>query len=148
MARLECRVLGRGGDNTLLYAYDEISKAEVAARFNCDYFLKNKALYEKISCAVEPAINVIYLKRVESSSEAKAQTSMAQGLQMELRQFSESEGIYYPLIYTFTFIDEFDLLLYLQSDYIEWLGHKWHKTSAEVNEDKRHFIYYGRPTVS
>lgn len=66
--------------------------------------------------------------------------------QIELREYKEGTNVY-PLIHTYSFKDDDDVLLLLQSDYITLNGREWEKTSAEVDEDRRVYVYYARPSA-
>lgn len=62
MARLEYRLLDEAKGYPVLYVYEGISHGEVAARFICDRFVKEGAVYERTSCAIEPDGFVIYVQ--------------------------------------------------------------------------------------
>lgn len=147
MARLEYRLLDEAKGYPVLFTYDHIDKDEVSLRFACDYLVKEHMVYEKTSCAIEAGCYVIYVK---SSTEEHAvdyvQMAAARwgNVQIELREFHEGAKPY-PLVHTYYFKDDDDALLHLQSDYLYLNGREWEKTSAEVDEDRRVYIYYALP---
>lgn len=148
MARLEYRLLDEAKGYPLLFYYDPIDKDEISLRFACDYLVKGHVVYEKTSCAIEPGCYVIYVKR-STEEQAVDYTHTAarrwDSIQMELREFS-AEAPVYPLVHTYYFKDDDDALLHLQSDYLTYQGREWEKTSAEVDEDRRLYIYYAQLT--
>jgi len=149
LARLEYRLLDAAKGFPVLYYYDPIDKAEIAARFACDYFVKNAVVYEKTSCAVEPTAYVIYVNiAAEETAIAGAGStgSRYSGIRLEFRQFKEGTADY-PVVNTFEFMEYKDVLLYLLSDYQFWLGQEWQKTSTEIDEDRKVYVYYAKPTV-
>ncbi|MED1796100.1 hypothetical protein EDM59_24850 [Brevibacillus nitrificans] len=149
MARLEYRLLDEANGYPVLFYYERIDKDEVSLRFACDYLVKGHVVYEKTSCAVEPSCYVVYVKRsTEEQAVDYAHTASARwgSIQIELRHFREGTTTY-PLVHTFYCKDDDDALLYLQSDYLMHDGQEWEKTSAEVDEDRRVYVYYAQPTL-
>lgn len=149
MARLEYRLLDEAKGYPVLFYYDPIDKDEVSLRFACDYLVKGHVVYEKTSCAIEPGTYVIYVKpSKEEQAVDYMHTAAARwnSIQVELREYRENTSLY-PLIHTFSFKDDDDALLHLQSDYLLYNGREWQKTSAEVDEDRCLYVYYAQPTV-
>lgn len=147
MARLEYRLLDEGRGYPVLYYYDFIDKDEVSLRFACDYFVKERTVYEKTSCAIEGARYVIYVKTAEDEQALEARSSYESyggGIRLELREFQE-HALHYPVIHVFQFQDDDDALLHLQSDYLNVQGREWGKTSTEVDEDRKVYVYYAQP---
>lgn len=147
MPRLEYRLFDEQRGFPLLVEYNFIDKDEVSLRFACDYFVKDGVVYEKTSCAIEPRTYVIYVTVAEGEQASANRTDMPDlrgGIRIELREYSESAS-YYPVVHLFRFQDDDDALLYLQSDYLEWNGVEWAKTSAEVDEDRKVYVYYAKP---
>ncbi|EMT53277.1 MULTISPECIES: hypothetical protein [Brevibacillus] len=149
MARLEYRLLDEEKDYPVLYYYDGIDKDEISLRFACDYLVKGHVVFEKTSCATEPGCYVIYVRySAEEQAVDYVDTAAARwgSIQIELREYKEGTNVY-PLIHTYSFKDDDDVLLLLQSDYITLNGREWEKTSAEVDEDRRVYVYYARPSA-
>jgi hypothetical protein len=149
MARLEYRLLDETRGYPVLFYYDHIDRDEISLRFACDYLVKGHVVYEKTSCAVEPGCYVIYVKHsTDEQAVDYAQTAAARwgSIQLELREYKEGTAVY-PLVHTYYFKDDDDALLHLQSDYLLLNGREWEKTSAEVDEDRRVYIYYAKPTA-
>lgn len=149
MARLEYRLLDEANHFPVLYYYDQIDKDEISLRFACDYFVKGGVVYEKSSAAIEPAAYVIYVK--PSAEEKVVPYTDAASLrwarvQIEVRHYQEHTS-HYPLVQLFQFTDDDDALLHLQSDYLMLQGKEWEKTSTEVDEDRKVYVYYARPTM-
>jgi hypothetical protein len=147
MARLEYRLFDEQRGFPLLYYYDFIDKDEVSLRFACDYFVKDRVVYEKTSCAIEPRTYVIYVKVAEDEQAATVGTGLSGfrgGIRIELREYREGTSDY-PVVHVFQFQDDDDALLHLQSDYLTWNGIEWEKTSAEVDEDRKVYVYYAEP---
>lgn len=68
MAKLEYRLLDKAQEYPMLYYYDYLKPEEATARFACDYYIKEGKIFEKTSCAVEPGINVIYVRYVSEDT--------------------------------------------------------------------------------
>ncbi|MCI3927181.1 hypothetical protein MO973_44115 [Paenibacillus sp. TRM 82003] len=145
MTRLEYRADDVAAGHPLLYVYNHINKDEVSMRFACDYFVKDGVVYEKMSCAFERGIYVIYVRSATEENayvpDGSASTALGGGIKVELREFSE-EASAYPLLHTFRYADDDDALLTLQMDALEWNGFRWTKSSTEVDEDRGVYVYY------
>lgn len=143
MARLEYRLLDEKQDFPLQYYYDHIDGTEIATRFACDYLVKDGITYEKTSCAAEPPIYKIYIQEypkqdwLDNHLPVKADNR----LRVQLRQYVE-DSAYFPLIHVFEMATNLELLLFLQSDYVYWLGQEWQKSSTEIDEDSKVYVYY------
>ncbi|PYI52628.1 hypothetical protein [Paenibacillus flagellatus] len=148
MARLEYRLLDESRGFPLLYYYDFIDKDEVSLRFACDYLVKDRIVYEKTSCAIEPRTYVIYVKVAEEEDALAGGTELPGrwgGIRIELREYKEGAS-HYPVVRVLQFQDDDDALLHLQSDYLMLDGVEWAKTSAEVDEDRKVYVYYAQPS--
>lgn len=147
MSRLEYRLFDHSQEFPLLYFYDDIESAEIAARFACDYFVKDKVTYEKTSCAASELAYIIYIKRAEDQGwQEDSVLSKQNGLRLELRQYQDNAE-YYPIVHTFQYGANIDILLQLQSDFVYWLGQEWQKSSVELDEDRKVYVYYAQLTV-
>ncbi|CEH31390.1 Uncharacterized protein BN1090_A2_03865 [Aneurinibacillus migulanus] len=147
--RLEYRRLDEGNGFPVLYYYDFIDKDEVALRFACDYFVKDGLVYEKTSCAIETSCYVIYVQVAEDErvlESAKPVARQKPGIMMEVREFKEDTA-HYPVVCTYTFQDDDDAILYLQSQFLYLYGREWEKTSTEIDEDRGVYVYYAQPTA-
>lgn len=147
MPRLEYRQLDEARGYPVLYVYEEIDIAEIAARFACDYFVKDRLVYEKTSCAIEPDAHVIYIRHddeAEVFDTGNTDYSASGNVRMELRQFAET-AVFYPVIHVFEFATNQEAALNLASDYLWWLGKEWRKSSAEIDEDRKVYVYYAEP---
>jgi len=149
LARLEYRLLDEAKGYPLLYYYENMAKGEIAARFACDYFIKDRVVYEKTSCAIEANIYIVY---VLEDNEAKAfekgviHGQEGDGLKLELRRFRE-DSAEYPLVHVFELSENQDVLVHLLSNYLLWLGQEWRKTSVELDEDRKVYVYYAEPAA-
>lgn len=145
MARLEYRLLDDQGRYPVLYYYQNIDETEIAARFVCDYFIKEAVVYERQSCAAEPLTYVIYVKKsLELSVAANCIEQGRKNIRIEIRQF-KAEAEEYPLLFTYEVKQNKEAILYLQSDYFIWSGQEWQKTSAELDEDRLAYVIYAKP---
>ncbi len=146
MARLEYRLVDTEQAFPLLYYYDDIHITEIAARFACDYFVKAGITYEKTSCASLPPTYTVYVKKTDQQDwmDNPPYMKSGEGLKLELRQFLEHSS-YFPEIHVFEIKQNVELLLLLQSDYLYWLGQEWEKTSTEIDEDRKRYVYYAVP---
>ncbi|GAX91299.1 hypothetical protein [Effusibacillus lacus] len=149
MPRLEYRLLDEDKGFPVLYYYDMIDKDEISLRFACDYFVKDKVVYEKTSCAIELPNYIIYVKPAEDEQVVDPGVLSAPrwgGIRIEVREFREGTA-FYPIIHTYDFLDDDDALLHLQSDYLYLYGREWMKTSTEVDEDRKVYVFYAQPTT-
>ncbi len=147
MSRLEYRLFNEAAGFPVLYYYNHIDQDEVSLRFACDYFVKDRVVYEKTSCAIEHRAYVIYVQRCEEEQVINGQPrgiSLWGGIKLEVREFREGTANY-PIVTTLEFHDDDNVLLHLQADYLELGGREWAKTSCEVDEDRKVYVYYARP---
>jgi hypothetical protein len=147
VAKLEYRLLDQFQGYPVLYYYDYIKPEETAARFACDYFVKEGIVYEKTSCAIEPGLNVIYVKIAADETVLSVNPCSSVGLGfivLELREYREFE--IHPLIMTVECPNLIDILLYLQSDFITVSGVEWEKSSAEIDEERQVYVLYLKKT--
>lgn len=144
MSILEYRLFNELQEFPVLYSYETIDPLEIALRFTCDYFIKNKTVYQKTSCAVEQDCYVIYVQSLGADTEDAALpviNTNSRAVSLQLRHY-QAESSEHPLIHTFQFHDPITALLQLQSDFLYWLGQEWEKTSSEIDEDRKCYIYY------
>ncbi|SMC50505.1 hypothetical protein [Sporomusa malonica] len=142
MPKLEYRMLNESEGYPILYYYDSMDRTEIAIRLACDYFVKDGVTYEKTSGAIEAGCYVIYVKKAEEQDNSLPQLPNPSGkLRLELRQYVQNSS-YFPEVAVFELKDNLDALLYLQSDFLYWLGQEWQKTSAEIDEDRKVYIFY------
>lgn len=143
MARLEYRLLDEVQGFPLQYYYDNMDATEIAIRFVCDYFVKDGVTYEKTSCAAELPIYKIYVQKYPKQDwlDNNLPVKIGSGLRVQLRQYVEDSS-YFPLIHVFEISTNLELLLFLQSDYVYWLGQEWQKSSTEIDEDSKVYVYY------
>ncbi|WP_127583648.1 hypothetical protein [Paenibacillus koleovorans] len=147
MARLEYRLDDAEHGFPLLYFYDFIDKDEVSLRFACDYFVKDRVVYEKKVCSVESNKYILY---VALASDEHAWEGAGEvdpywgGIRIELREFREGTDRY-PVVHRYEFQDNDDALLILQSDRLTLQGRVWENTSTEVDEDRKVYVYYAVP---
>jgi hypothetical protein len=149
VTRLEYRLLDETNGFPVLYYYEPIDKDEISLRFACDYFVKGGSVYEKTSCAIEQTTYVIYVKPAEDEQTVTYTDAAALRwgqVQIEVREYREGTN-QYPLVHLFQFMDDDDALLHLQSDYLYLHGREWEKTSTEVDEDRKVYVYYARPVT-
>jgi hypothetical protein len=149
MAKLEYRLLDEQNGFPVLYYYENIEKNEILMRFSCDYFVKERTVYMKTSCAVEGDIYVIYVERaddehvVDSTLHPLAHQA---GIRLELREYKEDMAVY-PLLHTYEIKNAEDVLLYLNANFLYLGGREWEKTSTEVDEDRQVYVFYATPTA-
>lgn len=150
MARLEYRANDESRKFPILYYYDSIDPDEVSMRFACDYFVKNRIVYEKLACSVLHRHHyVIYVKPAEDEQVVDSGSLPVprwSGIRMEVREYREGIAIY-PVVHTFDFHDDDQALLHLQADLLQVHGREWRKTSTEIDEDRQVYVFYAQPTA-
>lgn len=147
LKRLEYRLLDESNHYPTLYTYQHIDELEIAARCTCDFFVKDGVLYEKTSCSMEVLVYVIYVKEVDNNVTVYHDNIRDNGkkTRIEIRHFIEDVE-QYPLLFTYELRESKEVLLYLQSDYFTWSGKEWQKTSSEIDEDRKIYVLYAKPT--
>lgn len=147
MARLEYRLFDESQGFPVLYYYEGIERQEVSLRFACYYFVKDRNVYERVSCAIEEGTFVIY---VSESDEEKVLDLNAphpvsgSGIRLELRHYREDTAIY-PVVHEYKFHSASDALLHLQSDFHYVQEGEWKMSSTEIDEDRRTYVIYAEP---
>lgn len=142
-------ILDNGSDFPVLYFYNHMDKDEISLRYDCDYFIKDGIVYEKTDTEESYGVYLIYVKVAEDEEASTFASHSAislfkTGFHMEIRQYQE-DAKDYPLITTLSIRDDDDLTLKLKSNYIQAAGRKWQKTSTEIDEDRKVFVYYAIP---
>ncbi|HBS57774.1 MAG TPA: hypothetical protein DEA44_00735 [Firmicutes bacterium] len=149
MPRLEYRQLNEAQGHPVLYVYDDIDAGEIAARFACDYFVKDRLVYEKTSCAIEMEAYVIYVLHdgeAEVFDTGNKDYAAIPRVRMELRQYAETAA-FYPVRHVFEFNTNLEAALNLQGDFLWWMGKEWRKSSTEIDEDRKVYVYYAEPVA-
>lgn len=148
MARLEYRLFDEANGYPVLYSYPDIDPGEVAARFACDKFIKDGAVHEKTSCAIEPLTYIIYIRQAGSAGAAAVGEANPAGgkVRIEFRQDGESlsPGL---IIQTLDFFDGMDVVLHLTADYFYWMGEEWLKTMTVLDEDRKVYVCYAKTSA-
>jgi hypothetical protein len=141
--KLEYRLVSGEGDERSLYMYDYIHVEEIAARQWCDYLVKDAAVYTKEKSVVDGDHTVIYVSVADDEYALPIDRigSSSLGLVIELREFSE-EATEYPVIDTIRVYNHLEALLRLQSDILVHQGTRWLKSSCEIDEDRKMYVYY------
>lgn len=144
MARLEYRLLDEASGFPVQYFYDRIGKCEIAMRMNCDYFVKDSQVFEKTSCAIDGGVYVVYVQLADDEKVVDpSQKPDWKTIRIELREYKEDTA-YYPVIHTYEFREDLEALLHLQSNFLYLYGKEWEKTSAEIDEDRKVYVWYGK----
>lgn len=149
MPRLEYRLSDEKRGFPILYYYNGIDKEEISLRFACDYFVKDRHVYEKTGCAVEDGTYVIYVQRAEEERVLDSRLVFDpnwRGIRMEVRHFRE-DAAHYPVVHNFLFHSDEDALLHLLSDFLCIGGREWQKTSTEVDENRKVYVIYAKPSA-
>jgi hypothetical protein len=75
----------------------------------------------------------------------KPETDRAGVIQMELREYREL-GVDYRLVHTYSFSDNLDAMLHLESNFLYAGGQEWYRTSTEIDEDRETLVFYAVPS--
>ena len=144
MPRFEYRLNDSSKKYPVVYYYEAMDEVEAAMRIICDYFVKEGRTYLKTHSSVEPPNIVIY---VEEADDDPAEADNAQnkllpgGIAVEVREYLEGAAEY-PLVHQFGFVSQIQAVSYLIADSMVLFGQKWEKTSTEIDEDRRAYVYY------
>jgi hypothetical protein len=147
MARLEYRLNDELQSFPVLFYYDFIDKDEVSLRFACDYWVKNMRVYEKMHGTVDANKYIIYVRVAEEEhvlEQAPVDDRYWGGICIELREYREGTD-QYPVVHRYQFQDDEDARLIMQSDSLSLQGKLWTRTSTDIDEDRKVFVYYAEP---
>ncbi|TCS95661.1 hypothetical protein [Hazenella coriacea] len=151
MPKLEYRLLDELNQFPLVSQYRDISKAEISLRFCCDYFVKGRKVYQKTSsaCTMDDTYVIYVVEDPEEQVEDQGLVFLPDwiGIRVEVRQYHEEQSNY-PVVLKKHFHDFQDSLLFLMSHFVEINGLEWEKTSTEVDENRKVYVYYAQPTGS
>lgn len=142
--KLEYRLLDEERGHPVLYEYPSIAREEIAARQWCDYFIKDSVVYAKESSLANAECTVIYVQVAEDEQAPPPpdRTGLRSAeLAWELREYAE-ETADYPLIERFPVRTHMEVLLQIHNDALEHKGQVWRKTSCEIDEDRKVYVYY------
>ena len=144
MTQLEYRLFDAEKGYPALYNYKAIPPEEIVVRYLCDYFVKDGVVFEKTSNAIEPPLNVIYVKLAEDEIPIpwNHRSSVGMGfIVMEIREFRENSDEY-PIIRNLEFNTLTEIAIYAQCNYIVLDGIEWEQTSLELDEDRQTYVLY------
>lgn len=146
MARLEYWLVDSLGRETLLYYYKDMRRSEISARQVCDYFVKERKVYEKISTYTDGHTFFIYVRPSleETPGESLPVYSARRTVYLEIREYKEWSN-QYPLLQVYPLEETDKVVPILQSDLFRFSGSLWEKTSAETDEDRGTYVYYAIP---
>jgi hypothetical protein len=141
--KLEYRLLSGEDDERSLFIYDYIHLEEIAARQWCDYLVKDAVVYAKEKSRMDSDRTVIYVSEADDEHALPIDRigSGYSGLGIELREFSE-EAAEYPVIDTIRVYNHLEALLRLQADTLVHQGVPWLRSSCEIDEDRKMYVYY------
>lgn len=145
---LEYRLLDEKNDFPQIAYYPNISKEEVLLRFHCDYWVKDRIVYELKSTSSESHGYVIYVEPVPEQYEEDISYVFQpswKGVKVEFRMYQEGVKEF-PLIKEYIYSSPLDALLHLASDFYYLDGKEYLKTSAEIDENEKKYVYYAKPT--
>lgn len=144
MAKLEYRLFDVENGYPALYHYNSIPKDEIVTRFLCDYFIKDGAVYEKTSNAIEPPLHIIYVKKAtdEIPVPMNRRSTVGMGfIVMEIREYRE-DAKEYPIIQNMELNNLAEIAIIGQCNYLMLEGVEWEQTSLEVDEDRQTYVLY------
>lgn len=146
MARLEYRLIDEWGRESVLYYYHEMKKTEISARLACDYFIKDREVYERTSTYMEDDLFILYVQRAadEGVVEGDPVYSAKRRVYVEIREYQDWRNRY-PLVHLFPMERMEEVVPILQCDLLYIQDKQWEKTSIEIDEDRGTFVYYAKP---
>lgn len=140
---LEYRLADSERNYPSIYHVSDIDSMEIFCRRNCEYFTLNGKVYENVGSAMEPTKYVIYLQEV-SNEKPNPKAPILRKLGVEVRLFSE-DGVYRELDFLDCYTHQM-VLGYLDNTYIYLGKTEYERTSAELDQDRRTFVMYVKPT--
>ncbi|MDF2958861.1 MAG: hypothetical protein K0S39_596 [Paenibacillus sp.] len=144
MARLEYRLLHDPSE--LICHYEGIPLEELLVRNSSDWLIREGTAYERHHTEKQDEVHLIYVTPSDQAAEpSEPAANSAEAFLVEIRQFEETLTDY-PLLHLQHCGSLLDVLLLLQTDTVTLDGQKWIKSSFEVDEDRKMFVYYARHT--
>jgi hypothetical protein len=142
MPRLEYRLQNNPAE--LICHYDDIAVGELLLRNDSDWFVREGTIYERQRTEKRDDVHLIYVTLSDEAAEpSEPAADNAQAFVVEIRQFEEGLTDY-PLLHQQHCDSLLDVLLLLQTETITLNGQKWNKSSFELNEDRKMFVYYAQ----
>ncbi|WP_044641279.1 hypothetical protein [Risungbinella massiliensis] len=146
---LEYRLLTADDEEyPVLSHYKGIKLEEILLRLHCDYWVRDRNVYQLRSTSMEKECYVIYVELDEEESGEDPVYVFEQswnGIKVEFRHFHEGQKEH-PIVKEYIYTDPKDALLHLASDFYQLGETEWVKTSSEVDENRKTYIYYAEPT--
>lgn len=141
--RLEYRLFDERDGFPALYHYEGLSYGELFARRVCDFYIKNGHIYTKTSSAYEPDLFVIYLS-VDPKEEVFDDAPTYEFVTLELREWKEYVDS--PILHTIECQNHEEVLGYIGSDYLQLRSTEYEKVATEIDEDRRAYVMYVKPS--
>jgi hypothetical protein len=137
--KLEYRLNDEQNHYPALFHYEFAEPSEIFCRRLCDYFIKDKKVYQKTSSSLEEEYYVIYVENDSDEyiiEEAETYTHVT----LEVREYKEYSIS--PLIFTYDLYSHEEALSLIGNDYLWIQNQEYEKISAEIDEDRSTYVLY------
>ncbi|RFU67278.1 hypothetical protein D0469_15370 [Peribacillus saganii] len=141
---LEYRLLKATEDYTALYHYEHIELEQIAARRECEFFVKEGVTYKQVSSAKEQKLYIIYVKIHEESPREPVDPAGIGTMKLEVRELDAIRN--HPVIDSFYLDNHMQVLGVIGCTFHYFQGKEWERDSAEIDEDRRVYVLYVSPT--
>lgn len=141
MPRLEYRLYHN--PSQVICHYEDMTVEELLIRNSSDWFVREGIIYERQRNENQNGVHLIYVNISDETTPSEPDADRAEGIKVEIREFREGDT-HYPLLQLQRYKSLLDVLLLLQTDAFEWNGQKWNKSSFEIDEDRKIFVYYAQ----
>ncbi len=141
---LEYRLWKGNEQFTPLYYYEHIELEQIIARRECEFYVKNGVTYKQVSSAIEGDICVIYVEIYEEGPIETETYSNDESMRVEIRELNSLKN--HPLVKTLRFSTHMEILHMIGSTFIFVDEDEWLRDSAEIDEDRMVYVFYGTPT--
>ncbi|MGM7701394.1 hypothetical protein ACSVDE_06675 [Pseudalkalibacillus sp. Hm43] len=142
--RLEYRLFDEKNGFPALYHYEGLTSGELFARRMCDFYIKNNQIYTKTSTAYETDLFVIYLS-VDAKEEVFDDAPIYEYVTIELREWKEHVDS--PVLHTIECQNHEEVVGYIGSDYIQLKNAEYETVASEIDEDRRAYVMYIKPST-
>ncbi|WP_335871898.1 hypothetical protein [Bacillus sp. 2205SS5-2] len=139
---LEYRLMKSHENFEPLYHYEQIELEQILARRECEFFIKEGITYQQISSAIEDDITIIYVKKYEEDPFENVGTE--EGIFLEYRELNNRKD--HPLIKKEVHSWHLEILHVIGTVYHYLENMEWERDSAEIDEDRRTYVLYMKPT--
>ncbi|MCF6137330.1 hypothetical protein [Pseudalkalibacillus berkeleyi] len=141
--RLEYRLFDERNGFPALYHYEDLSFGELFSRRLCDFYVKKNQIYTKTSTSYESNLFVIYLS-IDTKEEIFDEAPTYEFVTLEIREWKQYVDS--PILQTVECQNHEEVLAYISSDYVQLTDTEYERVATEIDEDRRAYVMYVKPS--